>query len=125
MAKKSIKKYIADLKKQIKERTGSECESWLQSQLESAAMNQMMLSKIQEELMDENSLLVLGVGSNGQPTKNAHPLLPVYDKLQRTLTIQFESLGLNYKTTPSKVTENTKKGGGEQDRLLETLNAIK
>ena len=51
-----------------------------------------------------------------------HPLLKTYDKLQRTLLLQFEALGLNYKTTPSKVKEDTKKGvDTEKDGLSNLL----
>jgi hypothetical protein len=37
--------------------------------------------------------------------------------MQRTLMLQFEALGLNYKTTPSKVTDNTKKGMDDDDPM--------
>ena len=57
-------------------------------------------------------------GSMGQTKLDAHPLLGHYDKLQRTLIQQYEALGLNFRTTPSKVTENTKKGVDESDPMV-------
>ena len=43
-------------------------------------------------------------------------------KMQRTLMLQFEAIGLNYKTTPSKVKEDTKKGvDSEKDGLSSLL----
>ena len=59
-----------------------------------------------------------------QQKLDAHPLLAHYDKLQRTLLQQFEALGLNYKATPSKIKENTKKGGEAQDKLSSLLGDI-
>ena len=47
------------------------------------------------------------------------PLLPHYDKTQRTLLMQLEALGLNYSTTPSKVKEDAKKGVDETDPMAE------
>ena len=52
------------------------------------------------------------------------PLLAHYDKLQRTLLQQYEALGINYRATPSKIKENTKKGGEEHDKLSNLLNDI-
>lgn len=125
MAKpKSISTYQSELKRMVKERTGKDCDPWLVPQLRATAMNMVMLDKIQRELEDESSLLLSVSGSMGQMKNEAHPLLAHYDKLQRTLTIQFEALGLNYRTTPSKVTENTKQGGEEHDKLTSLLSDI-
>ena len=53
------------------------------------------------------------------------PLLPYYDKMQRTLMLQFEAIGLNYKTTPSKVKEDTRKGVDEKDPLAKMMQEAK
>ena len=102
----------------IKHRTGQECEPWLVPQIRATAMNMVMLDKVQSEIEDDDTdLITLAVGSMGQQKSEINPLLPTYDKLQRTLLLQFEALGLNYKTTPSKVTEETKKGVDESDPM--------
>lgn len=124
MGKKSIKSYENELKNMIKSRTGEDCDPWLAPQLRSTAMNMAMLDKLQEELSDERSLVMAVPGSMGQQKLDAHPLLAHYDKLQRTLLQQFEALGLNYKATPSKIKENTKKGGEAQDKLSSLLGDI-
>jgi hypothetical protein len=81
-------------------------------------MNMVMLDKIQKELCDDNTNLAdWREGSTGQMKFDAHPLMPHYDKYQRTLLMQFEALGLNYSTTPSKVKEDTKKGVDEEDPM--------
>ena len=107
----------------IKARTGADCEPWLAPQIRTTAMNMVMLDKIQDELTDMDSLITLVPGSMGQMKNEVSPLLPHYDKTQRTLLMQFEALGLNYSTTPSKVKEDTKKGvDTEKDGLSNLLN---
>ena len=120
--KKSAKQYEAELRKMIKARTGLECEPWLTPQIRTTAMNEVMLDKIQEELEDLSSLIVPVVGSQGQMKNEVSPLLPHYDKVQRTLLMQFEALGLNYAATPSKVREDAKRGvDTERDGLSQLL----
>lgn len=121
MAKRmTIKLFEAELKKLIKERTGRDYEVWLLPQIRSTAKNEYMLDKVTEEL-DNSDLTSIGIGSTGQQKTEVNPLLPYFDKLNRTLIAQFEALGLNYNTTPKKVTENTKQGGTDTDLLSETL----
>ena len=110
----------------IKARTGADCEAWLTPQIRATAMNMVMLDKIQDELTDMDSLITPVPGSMGQLKNEVSPLLPHYDKTQRTLLMQFEALGLNYSTTPSKVKEDTKKGvDAEKDGLANMLTAAK
>lgn len=116
----TIKLFEAELKKLIKERTGRDYEVWLLPQIRSTAKNEYMLDKVTEEL-DNSDLTTIGIGSTGQQKTEVNPLLPYFDKLNRTLIAQFEALGLNYNTTPKKVTENTKQGGTDTDLLSETL----
>ena len=124
MAKqKTAHAYELELRKMIESRTGAKMEMWLMPQVRATAMNQVMLDQIQDELTNGTRKLAdWGDGSTGQMKFEAHPLLPHYDKLQRTLLMQFEALGLNYSTTPSKVKEDTKKGvDAEKDGLSNLL----
>jgi len=115
--------YELELRKMIKSRTGADCEAWLTPQIRATAMNMVMLDKIQDELLDMDSLITPVPGSMGQLKNEVSPLLPHYDKTQRTLLMQFEALGLNYSTTPSKVKEDTKKGvDTEKDGLANMLS---
>ena len=110
--------YELELRKMIKARTGADCELWLTPQIRATAMNMVMLDKIQDGLCNsEKGMADWFEGSTGQMKFDSHPLLPHYDKLQRTLLMQFEALGLNYSTTPSKVKEDTKKGVDEEDPM--------
>jgi hypothetical protein len=120
MAKqKTSHAYELELRKMIEARTGAKMELWLMPQVRATAMNMVMLDKVQQEILDEDSLVTPVPGSMGQMKNEVTPLLPHYDKLQRTLLMQFEALGLNYSTTPSKVKEDTKKGIDETDPMAE------
>ena len=119
--KKTAHAYEIELRKMIKARTGAECEVWLTPQIRSTAMNMVILDKIQDEILALDTLVNPVVGSMGQQKDEVTPLLPHYDKCQRTLLMQFEALGLNYSTTPSKVKEDTKKGMDERDPLAKMM----
>ena len=110
----------------IEARTGSKMEIWLFPQVRATAMNMVMLDKIQDGLYNSKKDIADWFdGSTGQMKFEAHPLLPHYDKLQRTLLMQFEALGLNYSTTPSKVKEDTKKGvDAEKDGLMSRISEV-
>ena len=114
---KSSKSYENELKRMIRERTKAECEAWLMPQIRATAMNMVMLDKVQAELMKSNSLTVMAVGSMGQMKSEANPLMPHYKELQRTLTLQFEALGLNYRTNPQRVKEPAATGVDEADPM--------
>ena len=118
--------YELELRKMIKSRTGADMEAWLLPQVRATASNMVMLDKVQAELEATDSLVTLVSGSMAQMKNEVSPLLPYYDKMQRTLMLQFEAIGLNYKTTPSKVKEDTKKGvDAEKDGLANMLTAAK
>ena len=122
MKAKTAKQYEAELRRMIKARTGADCEPWLTPQIRTTAMNMVMLDKIQDELTGMDSLITPVPGSMGQLKNEVSPLLPHYDKTQRSLLMQFEALGLNYSTTPSKVKEDTKRGvDTEKDGLSNLL----
>ena len=109
--------YELELRKMIKSRTGAAMEPWLLPQVRATASNMVMLDKVQAELEATDSLVTLVSGSMAQMKNEVSPLLPYYDKMQRTLMLQFEAIGLNYKTTPSKVKEDTRKGIDEADPM--------
>lgn len=125
MAKKyDMKKYTQTLKDAIRERTGEECPFWLSPLVQSTAMNMAMLDKLQETLINAD-LEQLEIGSTGQQKSSAHPLLPAYKEVQRTLSLQLEKLGLTYSATPSKITESTKKGMDEDDPMKVFMDSVK
>ena len=124
--KKTAHAYELELRKMIKSRTGADMEAWLLPQVRATAANMVMLDKVQAELTEMDSLITPVPGSMGQLKNEVSPLLPYYDKMQRTLMLQFEAIGLNYKTTPSKVKEDTKKGiDTEREGLSGVINQAK
>jgi hypothetical protein len=58
-------------------------------------------------------------GSKDQWKNEVNPLMPTYKELQRTMIQHYEALGLNYRATPSKIKEDTKKGVDETDPMAE------
>lgn len=122
--KKSVHGYELELRRMIKCRTGVDCEVWLYPQVRATAANMVLLDKMQEELAGVDSLVSLVTGSTGQTKNEVSPLLPHYDKLQRTLLMQLEALGLNYSTTPSKVKEDARRGVDESDPLVQFYRQV-
>ena len=118
MAKpKSVQAYEKEIVKMIEARNGV-FDSWLSPQVEGAAMNRVILAQIHTEITQEKSLTISVSGSMGQEKREPHPLLAVYDKMQRTLLQQYAALGLNYNATPSKINEPTGKAAKEDDPLV-------
>lgn len=118
MAKpKSITSYAKELKEMIKARTKQECEPWLGPLINKTASNQVIIDKVQREIESTNDLAQLTIGSTGQQKLEVNPLLPHYDKMQRTLLMQLEALGLTYSATPSKIKEDAAKGVDEDDPM--------
>ena len=125
MAKKrTAQSYEKELREMITSRTAADMEPWLLPQVRATAANMVVLDKVQEEINGMDSLIVTVVGSQGQMKNEVSPLLPYYDKMQRTLLLQFEAIGLNYKTTPSKVKEDAKKGDVKDEPIGELLDGI-
>lgn len=100
--------YEETIKNAVMERTGS-LPSWLIPSIAIAAKNWEMFDHLHEALMEDNPV-VKEEGSKNQEKTLPHPLLTPYNNMQRTLLQHFEALGLNYRTTPSKITEPTDLG---------------
>lgn len=115
---KNVKYYERILKKRVEMRTGNHFEEWLEPQLHAAALCWQMLEKVQDELMT-GRLITEREGSKEQKYAEVNPLLPTYKELQRTMIQHYEALGLNYKATPSKIKEDTKKGVDEDDPMIQ------
>ena len=126
MAKtKTAHAYELELRKMVKARTGMDCEVWLYPLIQTTAFNMVVRDKIQTEILDLNNFVSLVTGSTGQQKTEVSPLLPHYNKIQRTITQQLTALGLTFDTTPSKVKEDTKKGVDEKDPIFRLLQDAK
>lgn len=120
---KSAQAYEKELRNMIKSRTGKEMEMWLLPQVRSTAANMVILDKIQAEILNTDSLIVPVPGSMGQLKNEVSPLLPHYDKTQRTLMMQLEALGLNYSTPTSKLTADPSKERADKKHALAQMLA--
>jgi hypothetical protein len=121
---KNVKYYERILRKKVELRTGSDFEEWLEPQLHASAMCWQMLEKVQDELLG-GKLCETRQGSKDQWYSELNPLMPTYKELQRTMVLHYEALGLNYKSTPSKIVTETKKGASESDPLMNILKEAK
>lgn len=111
--------------KMIEKRTCSEFDEFLLPQVCACAQTWMMLNKVHRELMSTKNLSDMATGSKRQQIEKVNPLLPYYLKLQAELRLQFEAIGLNYRTTPSKINEPTNKGVDESDPMMEYYRNMK
>lgn len=118
--RKSLKSYVNALNVRIEKRIG-EVEDFLVPMIEATARHWMLHDKMWEELM-EDDLVRSMYGSMSQEKQEVNPLMAHYEKLHRSLTDDLTALGLNYNTTPSKVTENTKKGVDDTDPMAVFYN---
>lgn len=117
---KNVKYYERVLKKMITTRIGM-YDLWLEPQVHAAALCWQMLEKVQDELMN-GKLSTQRQGSKEQYYTEVNPLMPTYKELQRTMIQHYEALGLNYKTTPSKIKEDVEKGvNAKKDPLREMI----
>ena len=106
----------------IEKRTGSEFDEFLIPQVSACAQTWMMMNRVYRDLMKAKTLIDTVLGSMTQQKDQVNPLLPYYLKLQAELRLQFQSLGLNWNATPSKIKEDTKKGvDTEKDGLSNLL----
>lgn len=117
MSKKTTKSYFNTLKAMIEQRTGAAFDVFLTPNVDAAAKCWQMVDKIHAELMAAD-MTSLEVGSMGQQKTIINPLLPVYNQMHRTLLGHFEALGLNFRSTPSKMTENPKRGVDAEDPMV-------
>ena len=124
MAKqRSVQDYEDEIVKMIEARNGA-FDCWLTPQVETAAMNRVILAQIHTEIAEAKNLTITVAGSMGQEKREPHPLLAVYDKMQRTLIQQYAALGLNYNATPSKINEPTGKAAKDDGPLTQYLEAL-
>lgn len=121
--KKTLRQHTEELRRRIESRMGT-VEDFLEPQIEEAARYKMLLERFFDELV-EADLTMLEVGSQGQSKTVVNPLLAQYDKMHRSLAADLTALGLNYNTTPSKVTENTKKDATADDPLAQMYGNAK
>ena len=121
---RKIEDIMKDLKAQVEERTALPFPEFLLPIVRLTSSNLQMIDHIHEKIL-EDDLISIETGSMGQSKVVVTPLLPYYDKLQRTATVQLEKIGLTYSATPSKITESTKNGGMGDDPMEQFLKAAR
>ena len=120
---KTVTDYETELRGMIKERTGKSMPLWLLPQVRATALNMVVLDKIQLEIVNTKHLVVPVQGSTGQIKNEVSPLLPHFDKTQRTLMMQLEALGLNFSTPSSKFNTDPNKDKADKKNGLAQMLA--
>jgi len=103
---KKLKEYIDELKDAIEQLTGEKPHVWVMPQVRATASNMVILDRIQDAIIEEESLTTSMTGSMGQQKIEVTPLIDKYNTLSRTLMDQYKALGLNSNTAKGKA------GGG-------------
>ena len=112
--------YEARLREMVQDRRGGEkIDAFLLAQINTAAKTWMIVEKLFDSIMKEQDMTMIETGSQGQQKTVVNPLLTQYDKMYRTLMLAFDRLGINYNATPSKIVENTKRGGDDNDPMMQ------
>lgn len=111
---------IRELRKAVKERKGK-IDKFLLPQLMLTANVWALTIKMGRRLADAD-LVGLETGSMGQVKVIINPLLDKYFCAVRELRASFRALGINYDTTPKKVSEAS--ADTEQDPLDAFLNGM-
>ena len=113
MAQKTQHAYELELRRLMKQRTGQDCDPWLVPQIRATAQNMCMIDKLQAELL-KGSLVDIQTGSMGQMKTEVNPLLPYFDKMQRTLILQFEAYQNDLQRDFVKVSKGKVMVGGKE-----------
>lgn len=122
--KKTLSYYENRLRAMIKERRKvDELESWIEAQVEAAAMNWQMMANLHDEIL-KGDFVTFGKGSMGQSKMVVNPLLSTYRDVQRTHILHLEALGLNFKTQPKKMTESGAIGVNKDDPMMQLFKTI-
>lgn len=123
ISRKAVSEYEQELTSALMDRNGV-VSPWEKLQIKKTARLWMYRDRLADELDLEPSLMRHGMGSTKQLTENVDPRLTLLEKFDRTLTADLTAIGLNYNATPSKMLENTKKGGDAMSRLEQSLNRL-
>lgn len=93
MAKDSSKGYEDQLCNLIRQKTNKDPDPWLMPQIRATASNMVVIDRVQQEL-ENQSMVIITTGSMGQQKNEVNPLIPYYERLQRTLMLQYQAIGL-------------------------------
>lgn len=125
LTKKGTEMYYEEqLREQIESRLGEPADKWMDQIITTTAQTLVDVDETREDIQ-KNGRTWIEYGYNMQQKRVSNPEQGHLKDLMRTLTTLYESLGLSYKTNPKRMTEPTKKGGSEHDKLTEMFNELR
>ena len=110
--------YVSQLKDQIKDRIGEDVPSWMEQIIHTTAQILTDIDSIRADIQVRGRVWK-EQGYNMQQKNVMNPEVAHLKDLVRSLHDYYQSLGLSFKATPSKIKENTKKGVDEDDPMVE------
>lgn len=122
MKAKDIIYYEEQLRNELQDRIG-EVAPWTESLIHDLA-EQMVERDRESEEIERTGRTWDCWDKNQNPKKEQNPHVNLKKETVRSIGILREHLGLSFKATPRKITENTRKGGEEHDKLAGLLNDI-
>lgn len=115
--------YINQLREQIKSRRATDAEPWLEQAIRTAAQVLVDIDELRADIR-KNGRIWEEQGYNMQKKKVVNPELAHLKDMMRTMAIYYESLGLSFKSTPSKMKESTKVGVDEDDPMMQYFKGM-
>ena len=115
--------YINQLREQIKSRRATDAEPWLEQTIRTAAQVLVDIDELRADIR-KNGRIWEEQGYNMQKKKVVNPELAHLKDMMRTMAIYYESLGLSFKSTPSKMKESAKVGVDEDDPIIQYYQGI-
>lgn len=112
--------YINQLREQIKSRRATDAEPWLEQAIRTAAQVLVDIDELRADIR-KNGRIWEEQGYNMQKKKVVNPELAHLKDMMRTMAIYYESLGLSFKSTPSKMKESAKVCVDEEDPMVQFL----
>lgn len=115
--------YINQLREQIKSRRATDAEPWLEQTIRTAAQVLVDIDELRADIR-KNGRIWEEQGYNMQKKKVVNPELAHLKDLMRTMSMYYESLGLSFKSTPSKMKESAKVGVDEDNPIVQYLAGV-
>ena len=124
MSCKSQIYYEQRLRQQIKERLGQDPEPWMDEIIETTADLLVDRDELTKEIR-ESGRTWTSYDKNMNQKKESCPHIAHKKDVLRTLADYYQSLGLSFKATPSKIKEDTRRGVDHNDPMIAFLEAAR
>lgn len=120
----TVQTYINRLRTRCKKKFGDDFVADNEELIELAARNKRKLDRFEEEI-DNDDLLKMQVGSNGQPKEDINPLVKYRNDIAKLYADNLDALQLTPRAKFKKAEAKRDPKDNENDPTMEYFNAIK